>query len=127
MADGKDLGIGFQSGVLTVTTRKEARGKPLLRLHPLGDLLLPLRDFPAPDLVLRPAGAEKKEEPETVQKSTWGDAEEILEFVKRTVGEGTWEDPDVSASVMGSFLVIRQYEEVHAEVGALLVLLRASR
>ena len=48
LAEGKGLGIGFQSGVLTVTTLKEARGKPVLRLYPVSDITFPLRDFPGP-------------------------------------------------------------------------------
>jgi len=127
IADGQDLGIGFVSGVLTVTTRKEARGKPVLRLHPLGELLMPLTDFPAPDLILRPAGAEKKVEEEVQRKPAFADADAIIELLKKTAGEGTWEDPEVSVSTMGEYLVVKQYEEVQDEIGKLLALLRASR
>jgi hypothetical protein len=127
LAEGKDLGIGFQSGVLTVTTRKEARGKPVLRLYALGDMLMPIRDFPAPDLMLHPAGAEKKVEPETETKPAFGEADEVLRMVKENTGAGTWDDGDVSASVMHDWLVVRQYEEVHAEIGKLLTLLRSAR
>ncbi len=127
IAEGKDLGIGFQSGVLTVTTRKEARGKPVLRLYALGDMFMPIRDFPAPDLMLHPAGAERKVEEETETKPAFGDADEVLRMVKEHTGAGTWEDGDVSASVMHDWLVVRQYEEVHAEIGKLLALLRSAR
>jgi hypothetical protein len=127
VADGKDLGIGFQSGVLTVTTRKEARGKPVLRLYALGDMTMPLRDFPAPDLMLHPAGAETKEEEVVETKHPFGDADEILRMVKDNTGSGTWEDEGVSASVMRDWLVVKQYEEVHAEIGKLLGLLRSAR
>lgn len=127
MTEGKELGIGFQSGVLTVTTRKEARGKPVLRLHALGDLTMVLRDFPAPDLILRPAGAERAEEEVVETKHPFGDADEILRMVKDNTGKGTWEDEAVSASVMGEWLVVKQYEEVQAEIGKLLGLLRSAR
>jgi hypothetical protein len=127
VAGGQDLGIGFVSGVLTVTTRKEARGKPVLRLHALGDLLMPLTDFPAPDLVLRPAGAERVVGEETSRKPAFGDADEAIDLIRRTVGEGTWEEEGVSLSVMGEFLVVNQYEEFQDEVGRLLALLRSCR
>lgn len=127
IADGQSLGIGFASGVLTVTTKKDARGKPVLRLHALGELLMPLTDFPAPDLMLHPAGAERKVEEETPRKGAFADADEIIALIKDTVGAGTWEDEGVSISVMGEFLVIRQYEEFQDEVGKLLGLLRSVR
>ncbi len=127
VAQGQSLGIGFVSGVLTVTTPKEARGKPVLRLHALGDLLMPLTDFPAPDLVLRPAGAEKAEEPETARKSAFGDVDDVIDLVKRTVAPGTWEEEGISISSMGEFLVVKQHEDAQDEVGRLLAMLRAAR
>src|SRR5688572_5059888 len=126
-AEGQSLGIGFVSGVLTVTTPKEARGKPVLRLHALGDLLMPLTDFPAPDLVLRPAGAEKTEEPETSRKPAFGDVDDVIDLVKRTVAPESWEEEGISITSFGEFLAVRQYEEFQDEVGRLLVMLRAAR
>jgi hypothetical protein len=123
----RDLGIGFQSGVLTVTTRKEARGKPVLRLHPIGDLTFPIRDFPGPEMELRPAGAERTVPEETETKPAFSDPDDILALVKENTGKGTWEDEDVSASTMRDWLVIRQYEDVQEEIGRLVALLRAAR
>lgn len=127
LVDGRDLGIAFQSGVLLVTTKKDARGKPVLRLHALGDLLMPLTDFPAPDLMLHPAGAEKIVEPEEARKPAFGDVDEVIELIKKSVGAGTWEEDGVTISRMGDYLVVKQYEEFQDEVGKLLALLRATR
>jgi hypothetical protein len=127
MVSGRDLGIGFQNGVVTVTTLRESRGKPVLRLYPIGDMLLPIRDFPAPDLILRPAGAERTAEEPTETKHPYGDADEILAMVRDHTGSGTWEDEGVSASAMGDWIVVKQYEEVHAEIARLMRLLRSAR
>jgi hypothetical protein len=127
VADGNGLGIGFKSGVLLVTTKKEARGKPVLRLYLVSDITSPLRDFPAPDLLLRPAGSEHSEEPETESKPAFSSADDVLSLVKDNTGEGTWEDGEASASTMGETLVVRQYAEVHAEIADLLAKLRAAR
>ena len=127
LVDGQSLGIGFTSGILSVTTKRDARGKPVLRLHALGDLLMPLTDFPGPDLMLKPAGAEAKVEPEEPRKGAFSDADEIMDLIKSTAGSGTWEDEGVSISKMGDFLAVKQYEEVHEEVARLLALLRATR
>jgi len=127
VSEGHGLGIGFRSGVLLVTTPKEARGKPFLRLYVVSDITAPLRDFPAPDLMLRPAGAEYEPEQESETKSAFSSAEDVLTLVKDHCGTGTWEDGDTSASTMGETLVVRQYAEVHAEIARLLAALRAAR
>ena len=99
----------------------------MLRLYAVSDITHPLRDFPAPDLLLRPAGAEHEEEPETESKSAFSSAEDVLTLVKDHCGEGTWEDGEASGGTMGETLVIRQYPEVHAEIARLLAALRSAR
>jgi len=126
-ADSLGLGIAFDHGVVLLTTKKEARGKPVLRLYALGELTMPVRDFPAPDLMLHPAGAEVKTEPEEDRKPAFSDADDILALVKDNTGTGTWEDEGVSGSVLREWLVIRQYPAVHREIAALLGALRAAK
>ncbi len=126
-AESLGLGIGFQSGVLTVTTAREARGKPVLRLYVLSDITMPIRDFPGPDLMLHPAGAERTPVEETETKPAFSDGDDILRILKDTVGTGTWEDEGISASVMKEWLVVRQYEEVHGQIAQVLALLRSAR
>ncbi len=127
MTDSLGLGIGFQGGVLLVTTAKEARGKPVLRLYAIGDLEMPLRDFPAPDLMLRPAGAEVEVEEEKETKHPYSEPEDLLTLVKDNTGTGTWSDEGVSASTLRGWLVVRQYPEVQEEIAALLAMVRAAR
>ena len=127
IVEGRGLGVGFHSGIVLVTTAKEARGKPTLRLYAVSDITHPLRDFPAPDLVLRSQGEEREVEQESETKSAFPDADSVLNLVKDHTGEGTWDDGDTSASVMGDTIVVRQYPEVHREIAHLLAMLRAAR
>jgi hypothetical protein len=125
--DGRDLGLRMQGTVLLVTTKKDARGKPILRLHSIGDLLQPIRDFPGPDLLLRPAGSEPRVEEPKETKHPFGDGDDLVEMVKTHTGTGTWEEDGISVSVAGDWLVVRQYADVQGEVGRLLALLRSAR
>ncbi|MCK6481949.1 MAG: hypothetical protein L6R43_17920 [Planctomycetes bacterium] len=127
LVEGQGLAVGFRTGVLLVTTVKEARGAPVLKLHPAGDFTFVLRDFPGPEMELRPAGAETAEPERTETKHPFSDLEEIVALIKDNTGSGTWEDEGVSVSTMGEWIVVRQYEDVQAEVAKLLALLRAAR
>ncbi len=129
--DLKGLAAVYRHGVIMITTPKDARGKPVLRLYNISDLTFRIRDFPAPDLMLRPAGSEdfgKIAAPEEEgREHAFADPETILDLVRDNCGAGTWEDEGVSANVFGRFLVVRQYRAVHREIGNLLDLLRAYR
>jgi len=127
VVDGRGLAVGFRSGILLVTTPKEARGKPTLRLYLVSDITHPLRDFPGPDMMLHPSGAEREVEQESVTSPAFPDADSVLNLLKDHTGEGTWEDGETSASVMGETIVVRQYAEVHREIAHLLSMLRAAR
>jgi hypothetical protein len=127
VVDGRGLGVGYQSGIVLVTTAKDARGRPTLRLYQVSDITHPIRDFPAPDLMLHPAGAEREVEQESETRPAFPDADSVLNLVKDHTGEGTWDDGETSASVMGDTIVIRQYGEVHREIARLLAQLRAAR
>ena len=127
LTDGLNLGIGFESGVVLVTTVKEARGKPVLRLYPIADLAMVIRDFPGPDLMLHPAGAEVKVEETKEHKGAYSDPDDILRLVKDNAGAGTWDDTDVSASTMRDWLLVKQYPDVHAEIAQLLAMVRGAR
>jgi len=127
MLEGQGLGLGFRSGVLLVTMVKEARGAPVLRLHPAGEFRMVIRDFPGPDLQLKPSGAEFVEEERTESKHAFSDLEEIVALLKDNTGAGTWEDEGISASAMGDWILVKQYPDVQEEVARLLALLRSAR
>ena len=127
----KGLALVYRHGLLMVTTPKDARGKPVLRLYSIGDLTMKIRDFPAPDLLLRPAGAEDFGNigggDEEGREHAFADPEAILDLVTENTGSGTWEDDGVRASVNQRFLIVRTYPTVHRQIAGLLDLLRAYR
>ncbi len=127
LVESGGLGLRVERGILLVTTRKDALGRPVLRLYSVASLTMPIRDFPAPDLMLRPAGSERVVEEETPVKPAFSDADDILALIKDTTGAGTWADDGISASVMRDWIVVKQYPGVQREIARLLDLLRASR
>ncbi|MCU0725543.1 MAG: hypothetical protein MUE73_07115 [Planctomycetes bacterium] len=127
----KGLAAVYRHGVIMITTPKDARGKPQLRLYSIADLTVRIRDFPAPDIMLRPSGAENFGEiggkEEEGQEHAFADPEFISELITANTGSGTWEDEGVSITANERHLVVRQYPTVHREIDSLLALLRAYR
>lgn len=127
----KDLASVYRHGVIMITTPKDARGKPVLRLYSISDLTFRIRDFPAPDLMLRPSGAEDfgaiGGTEEEGKEFAFADPEFIMDLVSENTGNGTWEDDGVRISTNERFLVVRTYPSVHREIGRLLNMLRAFR
>ncbi len=127
----KGLASVYRHGVIMITTPQDARGKPVLRLYSISDLTFRIRDFPAPDLQLRPAGSEDFGKvsggEEEGKEHAFADPEFIMDLVTENTGTGTWEDDKVRVSVSERFLVVRQYPSVHREITHLLNLLRAFR
>jgi len=121
--DLKDLGAVIRHGVLIVTTREDARGKPVLRIYPIADLTAPLHDFPGPGLGLS-LGEPKEAPAETAARPLFGEAGVIEELVRDNCGSGTWDDPAVSLTATQRHLVVRQVPAVHREIERLLALLR---
>lgn len=117
---GHDLGFRIQGNVLVITSRRDARGKPVLRIYPVAHLLVPLRDFPGPDMNIYPSSYEPPEPPEPEVSVTYESSEELAELVRNFTGRGTWEDEGVTITVFRRHLFIRTYPSVHAEIQALL-------
>ena len=116
-----------RDGILQFTTPEDARGKPVLRIHPLADLTMKIRNFPGPDINLHLASVEFEDEKESDVEGAFDDPEEIVETVKKMTGEGTWDDEDVSISADQNKLVVKQYPEVQKEIARLLALLRSAK
>lgn len=127
----KDLGAVYRHGVILITTPKDARGKPVLRMYSIADLTVRIRDFPAPDIMLKPTGAEDFAEVggkvEEGQEHAFADPDFIAELITNNTGNGTWEDEGVSITANDKVLIVRQYPPVHREIDSLLSLLRAFR
>ena len=119
--------LKYADGILQFTTPQDARGKPVLKIYSIGDVTMPLRNFPGPDLNLRPSNSDFEDEPESEVPSAWSSPDKIVEMIQKLCGEETWTDADVSISADQNKLIVRQYPEVHREIGRLIMLLRASR
>lgn len=119
--------IKLENGILQFTTKKDARGKPVLRIYSIAVLTAPIRNFPGPDLNLRPAGSEWEREEITEVENSFSDPERVAEMVRELVEPASWEDEKVSIATLNNKLVVRTYKNVHRKIAALLAKLRASR
>jgi hypothetical protein len=119
--------LKLDGGILQFTTPEDARGKPVLRIYAIGDLTMKLRNFPGPDINLRPSGAEFEDEPETDVENAWSDPQKVIDLIQKTCAEDSWTDKDVSISADEQKLIVKQYPEVHREIGRLIWMLRSAR
>ena len=123
---GADYTYVIRGGVLYVTNREGARGEAILRVHTVGDLTIRLTNFVAPNLILKPAGAEMDEDTPLFGKSEEGEqllgggAEELMDLNQANIQPDTWGD-DYSINVSGDTkLVVVHTPEVQAEIAGFL-------
>ncbi len=98
----------IRGNVVFITKPELAREAPVVRIHPVGDLTMKINDFIAPNLVLKPAGAESDEASPlfgatTEGKPAYGEAEDLITLVKDNVGESpeVWNADGVSIDAQG--------------------------
>jgi hypothetical protein len=118
--EGKDLGFRIDRNVLIITSKKDARGKPVLRVYSVAHLLVPIRDFPGQDMNVYPSGYERPEPPEPEVVQTYESSEQLAELVRTFTGEGTWEDEGVRITVFRHHLFVRTYPAVHGQIARFL-------
>ena len=118
--EGLDLGFKIKGNVLIITSKKDALGKPVLKIYSVAHLLIPIRDFPAPDLNIYPSNYEPPEPPEPEILQTYESSEELAELIRNFTGADTWENEGVSIHVFRRHLFIRTYPAVHREIARLL-------
>jgi hypothetical protein len=130
--DLKQVSAVYRHGVIFITTPEDARGKPVLKIYPIGDLTVRIRDFPGPDIQLHPSGS--IDDPgriwggeEEGREHAFADPDFIMDLITQNAGQDTWEDEGVRYSVNERYLFIRQYPSVHREIDGILALLRAYR
>jgi hypothetical protein len=114
--EGIDIGFRIEGNVLIVTSKKDARGKPVLRVYSVAHLLVPLRDFPGQDMNVYPSNYEPPEPPEPEVVQTYESSEQLAELVRTFTGEGTWEDEGVRITVFRRHLFVTTYPPVHREI-----------
>lgn len=113
---GVDVGFRIQGNILILTSKKDARGKPVLRIYSVAHLLVPLRDFPGQDMNVYPSNYQPPDPPEPEIVQTYESSEQLAEMVRTFTGEGTWEDEGVRITVFRHHLFVRTYPSVHAEI-----------
>ena len=98
-----------RGNVVFITRPELAREAPVVRVHPVGDLTMKINNFIAPNLVLKPAGAESDEAAPTFGGQTeglpaYGEAEDLITLVKDNVGETpeVWNADGVSIDAQGN-------------------------
>ena len=122
-----ELGLKLKGNVLLITSKKDARGKPVLVLYSVADVLMVIRDFPAPDINIYPSSYEPPEPPEPEVHQAVESADELAELVRQFTGRETWEDEGIRISVFRRHLFIRQYPAVHREIRRFLAAVRGLR
>ena len=117
------------SGILQVTTKEDARGKPVLRIYSIADLTFKLRDFPGPDLQLKPSGSqfELMEEEIADREDPFEDPQFIIDIIQANVDPESWDQDDVSITSTRNALIVKQSPSVHRKIARLLILLRAAK
>jgi hypothetical protein len=121
------LATRIEGNVLFVTTKRDARGKPIVVLYDVSELLLPIRDFPAPEMSLYPSREGRPRPPEPEARAAFDSAQELVDLVRRFCGADTWEEEGVRVQVLRRHLLVRQYPEVHREIARFLMEIRALR
>jgi general secretion pathway protein D len=109
-----------------------ARPKPIIQVHSIGDLTVPLTNFVAPDLNLLPSKAEESEDQPKFGKASegvapFGGADKVQELVQKNVAtEDYWSSEGVSIAPHGEDkLLVIAAPEVQRNVAAFLNDLRA--
>ena len=119
--------MAFEGGILRFTTPEAARGKPVLRIYGIGELTFVLRNFPGPDMNLRPSGAEFEQEEQSDVANPFSDPERVIEMLREFIASESWEDEGVSIWADERKLIVRQYPQVQRKIARFLALLNASR
>ncbi len=123
--DQFELTAKIRKNVVLITTKKDARGKPVLVIYEVADIVTPIRDFPAPDINLHPSDYQPPDEPEPEMHATVDTADELAEMIRQFCAADTWEDEGVRIFVYNKRMIIRQYPAVHHKIIRFLAQVRA--
>ena len=121
----RDLGCVYRDGVIVVAAKSRLGSETVTRVYDIRDVLSTLQDFPGPKFELdkKNPGLEFAPFLSDDPKATFTE-ESIMDLVKTSTGERTWEDAQASISQVNGLLIVAQSKTVHEEVRRLLDLLR---
>jgi type II secretory pathway component GspD/PulD (secretin) len=121
-----------QGSVVYITKPELARAAPVIKVHAVGDLTVPLTNFIAGNLLLIPAGAEESEDQPRFGKAgegvpSFGGVEELMDLIKKNVAsEDYWGSEGVAMSASGTDKVLVVAEpNIQSDVAKFLSDLRA--
>jgi len=124
---GPDFTYILKQGVVFVTNKEGAAGKPVLRVHSVGDLTIRLTNFIAPNLILKPAGAEIDESQplfgraEEGAQLLGGGPEELMDLITQNIDPEGWEGELYKINVSGTDkLVVLHTPEIQGEIARFL-------
>lgn len=103
-----NLTYRVRGNVVFITKPELAREPPVIRIHPIGDLTMKMNNFIAPELILKPAGAEADENHPKNGKTeegppTYGSGDDLVALIKDNVGDSpeVWNGEGVGIEAHG--------------------------
>lgn len=123
---GPEYTYTIKNGVVLITNLEGARGEAILHVHPVGDLTIQLTNFIAPDLILKPAGAEVSEDKPLFGKAEEGSqvigggAEDLMDLIQQNIAPDSWEEGYTISPSGQDKLVVMHTPEVQQEIARFL-------
>lgn len=120
----RDLQAVWRAGCVFLVPKAEVKEAMWLEMYDVRAEVMPLRDFPGPDLTLTTPGQERREsdpEPEAHTTTSGFGGEQLATLLREHAARGTWDDTGASIVEQRGILLVRQTERGHREVRQVLV------
>lgn len=124
----------YKDGILFITTREELAKTVKLRIYDVRDLVVPIQDFPGPEISL--VSTDEEGEGGSGVDYSFGDdqpnvitePQELVDMIRSNIAPDTWDTVEgASVSISNGLLIVVQSDEVHEQVALLIAQLRAMR
>lgn len=126
----KKLAMNIENGVLIISSKEKARGKKQLKLFDVRDLTGGINDFPGETLSLS-ASTEEGAGPGVVATAEESSkptitAEDLENLIKQNIAAPSWEEEGSSMTIRNGTMIVKNREDILAQIEALLKDLRKS-
>jgi len=120
-----DVDLAFRDGVVLITSKDKAFGKPVARLHDIRDITIGLTRFESPEINLNLQGGGGLDEGPPL----WGKIEEsepdltaddIIELIQANIGPDSWNANPGTIDVSGGRLLVVHTPEIQDQVAQFL-------
>lgn len=130
--DNTGLARTFNYNILTITSPELAQGSNTFHIYNVSDILNKIRDFPGPELRLKPSDEEDAGGEGGVSFDSFDaedevtiDSEGILDLIKANTGnEDEWQEDKYTIEFEKGLLLVNAPVEVHGEIRSVLENLR---